>query len=56
MDTARVFTYHKPTAAQQTRYVAIRDKAKELADLIQSAAPNSREQSLAMTRAAATLS
>ena len=43
------FTYHEPKGDQQTRYVAIREKAKELALLIVDVTPASREQSVALT-------
>ena len=43
------FTYHAPISDQPARYVEIRDKAKELAYLICSKTPVSREQSLALT-------
>lgn len=43
------FTYHSPGGTQQDRYVKLRDKAKELALLIASLTPISREQSLALT-------
>lgn len=43
------FTYHAPKGDQPERYVAIREKAKELATLIAQATPESREQSLALT-------
>jgi len=45
----RTFTYHAPKGDQQTRYVQLREKAKELAYLIASNCPASREKSLAMT-------
>lgn len=45
----KVFTYHKPKEDQPERYVAIRDKAKELAYLLVKNTPPSREQSLALT-------
>ena len=45
----RVFTYQKPKDDQQPRFVAIREKAKELAMLIASETPPSREQSLSLT-------
>jgi hypothetical protein len=45
----RDFTYHAPKPGQQERYVALRDKAKELALLIVNLTPPSREQSLALT-------
>lgn len=44
-----IFTYHPPSGTQQERYVAIRDKAKELAHLVNEACPESREKSLALT-------
>lgn len=43
------FTYHAPKGNQPNRYVMIRDKAKELAELIVENTPTSREQSLALT-------
>ena len=43
------FTYHAPTGDQPQRYVAIREKAKELAELIVASSKPSREQSLAIT-------
>lgn len=43
------FTYHAPKPGQQERYVAIREKAKELAVLIVASTPSSREQSVALT-------
>lgn len=49
MDTANVFTYHTPTGTQADRYAALRAKAKELADLVQSLCPPSRESALALT-------
>lgn len=45
----QVFTYHAPKGTQQERYVALRNKAKELAVLVQETTPESREQSLALT-------
>lgn len=44
------FVYHSPKGDQQERYVAIRDKAKELALLINNCTPASREQSVAFTQ------
>jgi len=44
------FTYHSPTDSQQGHYIAIRAKGKELACIIDSHCPNSREKSLAMTK------
>jgi hypothetical protein len=44
-----IFTYHAPFGTQQERYVAIRNKARELAHLYNEACPESREKSLALT-------
>ena len=44
------FTYHPPKNGQPAMYVAIRDKAKDLAYLIDELVPDSREKSLAMTK------
>ena len=44
------FTYHAQKDGQPEKYQAIREKAKELAYLIQELVPPSREQSLAMTK------
>lgn len=49
MELDRIFTYNAPKADQPERYVAIRAKARELAELIQASTPASREQSLALT-------
>ena len=43
------FRYHTPKQGQPEKYEAIRNKAKELAYMIEESAPNSREKSLAMT-------
>ncbi|MGE7932131.1 DUF7681 family protein [Viridibacillus arvi] len=43
------FKYHSPREGQPQKYVAIREKAKELAYLIEEVCPNSREKSLAVT-------
>ncbi len=43
------FTYHAPKSDQQERYVAIREKGKEMAFLLVENTPPSREQSLALT-------
>jgi hypothetical protein len=48
-DVDRVFMYHPPSGTQSARYLAIRDKARELAHLINNSTPASREQSLAFT-------
>lgn len=44
------FKYHAPKEGQPEKYTAIREKAKELAYLIEQEVPNSREKSLAMTK------
>ena len=44
------FTYHAPKTGQPEMYTEIREKAKELAYLIDSTCPDSREKSLAMTK------
>ena len=44
------FTYHAPKDGQPEKYQASREKAKELAYLIQELVPPSREQSLAITK------
>ena len=44
------FKYHSPKEGQPEKYTAIREKAKELAYLIDKECPNSREKSLAMTK------
>lgn len=43
------FKYHAPKEGQPEKYHAIREKAKELAYLINELCPNSREKSVAMT-------
>ena len=49
-DLNRRFTYHPPNGSQPERYVAIREKAKELAFLIAQTSHESREQSTALTK------
>jgi len=44
------FKYHAPKEGQPAKYEAIRNKAKELAYLIDAECPNSREKSVAMTK------
>jgi hypothetical protein len=44
------FAYHAPKEGQSEKYQAIREKAKELAYLIEQEVPDSREKSLAMTK------
>lgn len=48
-DIENRFTYHSPKADQPKRYELIRNKAKELAFLINESVPESREKSLALT-------
>jgi hypothetical protein len=43
------FTYHAPRPDQPARYTAVRDKAKELAELLVQTCPPSRELSVALT-------
>ncbi|WP_339193044.1 hypothetical protein [Paenibacillus sp. FSL W8-1287] len=43
------FSYHAPKPGQPEIYHEIREKAKELAYMIDELAPGSREKSLAMT-------
>lgn len=43
------FKYHTPKEGQPEKYSTIREKAKELAYLIDEMCPNSREKSIAMT-------
>ena len=53
MDELRIenrFTYHAPKDGQPERYAAIRDKAKELARLIESECPSSRERSVSINK------
>lgn len=44
-----IFTYHSPKPGQPERYEELREKAKELARLIEVKCPDSREKSLAIT-------
>ena len=43
------FKYHSLKEGQPEKYATIREKAKELAYLIEQECPNSREKSVAMT-------
>lgn len=43
------FSYHSPKEGQPEKYTAIREKAKELAYLIEEECPNSREKAVAIT-------
>ena len=44
------FVYHAPKADQADRYVAIRERAKDLALFLVRECPESRELSLALTK------
>ena len=44
------FTYQKPNNLQQEKYVNIRELGKDMARLIESSVPVSREKSLAFTK------
>lgn len=44
------FQYHSPKEGQPEKYTLIREKAKELAYLIDEICPNSREKSLSQTK------
>jgi hypothetical protein len=44
------FTYHAPKADQPVKYQEIRSCARDMADIIDDLAPDSREKSLAITK------
>jgi len=44
------FKYHEPKKGQPEKYNELREKAKELAYLIDELCPNSREKSIAITK------
>lgn len=44
------FKYHAATKDQSEKYIKLREKAKELAYMINELCPNSRERALAMTK------
>ena len=46
----KAFTYHPPKDGQHAKYAMIRAQAKELAYMIDTHVPVSREKSLAMTK------
>ena len=48
-DIEKRFTYHAPKSGQTERYNAIREKALELALLLDEQCPDSREKSTALT-------
>jgi len=43
------FKYHAPKEGQQEKYQSLREKGKELAEMIDELCPKSREAALAMT-------
>ena len=45
-----IYTYHAPKGDQQERYEDIREKARELAELIERCCPDSREKSHSHTK------
>jgi hypothetical protein len=49
LDNEKRFSYHAPFGTQISRYVAIRAKAKDLADMLVMLCPPSRELSTALT-------
>lgn len=49
-DLRNRFTYHAPKGDQADRYTAIRQAGLALAALLDHAAPDSREKSLALTK------
>lgn len=49
-DIEAAFTYHPPFGTQTERYVAIRDKAKELALLIRESTPMCADQTAAIRK------
>ena len=49
-DFAKRFTYHEPKLDQAGRYVDIRARSRELAELMLETCPPSRERSLALTK------
>lgn len=48
-ELATRFRYHPPRGDQPAKYEALREKARELAQLIVDTTPDSREQALALT-------
>lgn len=49
-DLEKRFTYHPPKEGQAVKYEEIRREAKNLARIIVNLTPESREQSLALTK------
>lgn len=50
LDLDVIFTYHAPKPGQPEQYARLREKAKELAQLIQDECPGSAEQTLAIRK------
>ena len=50
LDLENIYTYHAPKEGQPEKYTSLRSKGKELAQLVTSLAPASREQSCALTK------
>ncbi len=48
-DLVKRFSWHAPKEGQPEKYKQLRDKAKNLAYVIDNLCPNSREKSLALT-------
>jgi predicted ABC-type ATPase len=44
-----IYKYHSPKPGQNEKYEAIREKAKEFAELIEKECPFGREQAIAFT-------
>ena len=44
------FTYHAPKEGQPSKYTSLRNTAKDLALMINTLCPDSREKSLALTK------
>lgn len=44
------FTYHPPKEGQPSKYTSLRNNAKDLAMMIDTLCPESREKSLALTK------
>lgn len=50
LDLERIFKYHPPHGTQASRYEAIRDMGRTFAMLIETATPESAEQTLAIRK------
>lgn len=49
LDLENIYTYHSPKTGQNEKYEALREEAKQLAVLIESSCPDSREKAVAFT-------